>query len=310
MTIGKTTTKTNTKLPTANAATQSGILADVPRFSRYHWFDLAPNADPRAALKTLAKLADGSTLVVGVGQSLTQALGYEIKGLRLFPRLSGAGFDIPSTPSALWCWLRADDQGDLVHRSRALVHSLAPTFSPSQTVDAFVYRGGKDLTGYEDGTENPVGKKAVAAAIVADAGPGLDGSSFVAVQQWVHDLDTFDAMSPRAQDNTFGRRKSDNEEFASAPTSAHVKRTAQESFDPEAFILRRSMPWADAQQAGLVFVAFGKSFDAYEALLARMVGLDDGISDALFSFTRPLTGGYFWCPPMAKKQLDLRALKL
>ncbi len=310
MANGKTTGKTRTRPSTGQAATQSGILADVPPLSRYHWFDLAPNADPRGALKALAKLADGSALVVGIGQALTQAVNGEIRGLRLFPRLSGPGFDIPSTPSALWCWLRGDDQGDLVHRSRELVHTLAPAFLPSQTLDGFVYQGGKDLTGYEDGTENPTGKQAVNTAIVANAGPGLDGSSFVAVQQWVHDLDTFDAMSRRTQDNTIGRRKSDNKEFASAPISAHVKRTAQESFAPEAFILRRSMPWAEARRAGLVFVAFGKSFDAYEALLARMVGVEDGVSDALFNFTRPLTGGYFWCPPMAKKRLDLRALDL
>ncbi len=308
MASGKNTGKTSTKRSTANTTTQAGILADVPPLSRYHWFDLVPNADPRGALKALAKLADGSRLVVGIGQALTQALDGEIKGLRLFPRLSGPGFDIPSTPSALWCWLRGDDQGDLLHRSRALLRTLAPTFLPSQTLDGFVYQGGKDLTGYEDGTENPTGKQAVNAAIVANASPGLNGGSFVAVQQWVHDLDTFDAMPRRTQDNTIGRRKSDNKEFASAPISAHVKRTAQESFTPEAFILRRSIPWANAQQAGLVFVAFGKSFDAYEALLSRMVGIEDGVSDALFNFTRPLTGGYFWCPPMAKQQLDLRAL--
>ncbi len=310
MANGKSTARTKTKQPTANAATQSGILADVPRFSRYHWFDLAPNTDPRATLKALAKLADGSTLVVGIGQALTQALHSEIRGLRLFPRLSGPGFDIPSTPSALWCWLRGDDRGDLVHHSRALLRALAPTFLPAQTLDAFVYQGGKDLTGYEDGTENPTGKQAVAAGIVSGAGPGLDGGSLVAVQQWVHDLDTFDAMSQRTQDNTIGRRKRDNREFDSAPASAHVKRTAQESFAPEAFILRRSMPWADGQRAGLVFVAFGKSFAAYEALLTRMIGGEDGVTDALFNFTRPVTGGYFWCPPMAGKKLDLRALGL
>ena len=34
----------------------------------------------------------------------------------------------------------------------------------------------------------------------------------------------------------------DDPEIDEAPESAHVKRTAQESFDPEAFILRASMP--------------------------------------------------------------------
>jgi len=41
-----------------------------------------------------------------------------------------------------------------------------------------------------------------------------------------------------------------------------------------------------------------------------MVGAEDGVADALFKFTRPLTGSYFWCPPMAKGRLDLRALGL
>jgi putative iron-dependent peroxidase len=54
------------------------------------------------------------------------------------------------------------------------------------------------------------------------------------------------------------------------------------------------MPWADERRAGLVFVAFGKSFDAFEALLGRMVGVEDGIPDALFKISRPVSGGYFW----------------
>ena len=61
------------------------------------------------------------------------------------------------------------------------------------------------------------------------------------------------------QDHHFGRRRSDNEELEDSPTWAHVKRTAQESFDPPAFMLRRSMPWMMSMQAGLMFVAFGKS---------------------------------------------------
>jgi putative iron-dependent peroxidase len=126
----------------------------------------------------------------------------------------------------------------------------------------------------------------------------------------VHDLDRFEAMPGAEQDNVFGRRKADNEEIDDAPESAHVKRTAQESFDPEAFVVRRSMPWADCGQAGLAFLAFGRDAFAFEAQLKRMTGQEDGIVDALFRFTRPVTGGYFWCPPMAGGRLDLRALGL
>jgi putative iron-dependent peroxidase len=117
-------------------------------------------------------------------------------------------------------------------------------------------------------------------------------------------------MSPQEQDNSMGRRQVDNEELEDAPESAHVKRTAQESFTPEAFVLRRSMPWASDTKHGLVFVAFAHSFDAFEAQLRRMIGAEDGITDALFKFTRPLTGNYFWCPPMRDGRLDLSALGL
>jgi putative iron-dependent peroxidase len=178
----------------------------------------------------------------------------------------------------------------------------------TQVIDAFRHRTGFDLMGYEDGTENPKDDAAVAAAVATGRGSGFDGASFVAVQQWVHDFDTFAMLSSDEQDNTIGRRKRDNEEIEDAPPAAHVKRTAQESFDPEAFVLRRSMPWADDRQAGLVFVAFGKSFDAFEAQLRRMVGAEDGITDALFRVSRAITGSYFWCPPMANGRLDLRAV--
>jgi porphyrinogen peroxidase len=117
-------------------------------------------------------------------------------------------------------------------------------------------------------------------------------------------------MPRRQQDHTFGRERSSNEELAHAPESAHVKRTAQESFTPQAFILRRSMPWAEGNQGGLVFTAYGHSLDAFEALLRRMSGAEDGITDALFTFTEPRTGAYFWCPPVRDGCLDLRAIGL
>jgi putative iron-dependent peroxidase len=57
-----------------------------------------------------------------------------------------------------------------------------------------------------------------------------------------------------------------------------------------------------------MFVAFGKSFDAFEAILSRMVGAEDGIVDALFQFSRPLTGSFYWCPPVKGSHLNLSAL--
>ena len=287
---------------------QPGILAPVPKLARYLSFSLKAGSNPRRALGAMVECVDGAAVVVGVGQSLVRVLGGDIPGLRVFPTQFGSGLILPSSSSALWCWLRGDDRGKLLHAGRKINAAVSSVFVLDSIIDGFQYDTGRDLTGYVDGTENPKGKKASDAAIVRGQGAGLDGSSFVAVQQWVHDFERFNGMSPKDQDNSVGRRRSDNKELSGAPRSAHVKRTAQESFSPEAFILRRSMPWSDGNAGGLNFVAFGKSFDAFEAQLKRMVGAEDGVADALFKFTRPVTGGYFWCPPMAKGRLDLRAL--
>ncbi|MDH5361206.1 MAG: Dyp-type peroxidase [Gammaproteobacteria bacterium] len=291
--------------------TQSAILAPLTSHARYMLFTMEPEtADLAASLRAVQDLVDGENIVLGLGQSVVLALGKTLPGMTVFPALVGPGFEVPSTQYALWFWLRGDDRGELYHRSRAIEHALAMDFRLQEVLDGFVYEDSRDLTGYIDGTENPKDDAAVSAAIVQGMGDGLDGSSFVAVQQWMHDLEYFEHMSEEDQDHIIGRRKSDNEELADAPESAHVKRTAQESFTPEAFILRRSMPWAEGNEAGLNFVAFGRSFDAYEAQLNRMVGSEDGVADGLFSFSRPVSGGYYWCPPMKDGLLDLSALDI
>jgi putative iron-dependent peroxidase len=296
-------------------APQPGILLPIPQACRYLTFGFTTRSEPRAALKRLRDYGIDDTMVVGLGQSVVSALGQKVEGLRPFPSLSGPGVDIPGTPAALWIWLRGEDRGELVHRGNQLVALLAPDFRVKESVDGFMYDEtadglGRDLSGYEDGTENPDEDEWAQVAFVQGTGPGLDGSSFVAAQRWVHELSTFFSMSQDERDNLIGRRASDNVELEDAPESAHVKRTAQEDFEPEAFVLRRSMPWADGYEEGFVFVAFGHSLDAFEAQLIRMSGAEDGVVDGLFRFSKAVTGGYFWCPPVGNGKLNLQAIGL
>lgn len=289
----------------SSACPQAAILLEPPPNARHLEFELTPGVAQAAVAETLRRLLrgdtpiDGTATVAGFGISVVELLGLRVPGLRTFPTLSSAGLDIPSTQRAVWIWARGEDRGEFVHRCRAIRKALAPAFVLESVIDSFVFQGGRDLTGYEDGSENPKAGDATAAAIVApesDAAPS--GSSFAALQLWQHDLDAFAALDKKAQDLNVGRERISNEEIEDAPESAHVKRTAQEDFDPEAFVVRRSMPWSERDRAGLVFLAFGATLDSYEKQLRRMIGLDDGIVDALFTFTRPLSGAYYWCPPV------------
>jgi putative iron-dependent peroxidase len=289
---------------------QPGILEPIPAQGRYLTCQLRVGADPRTVLRRLASQADGRSAVVGLGASLMLELGVDIPGLRSFSGIAGARIKLPATPADLLIWLRGTDRGELLIRSRHLEALLAPSFDVQDITDAFTHDNGKDLTGYEDGTENPKGDEALAAALVPLSSGPLAGSSFVAVQRWRHHMSRFEAMSRHQQDHAIGRERDSNEELDDAPASAHVKRTAQEDFDPEAFVLRRSMPWAEGNEGGLVFTAFGHSFNAFEAQLRRMSGAEDGIVDALFGFTEPETGAYFWCPPVANGGIDLRTIGL
>ncbi|MCL2887607.1 MAG: Dyp-type peroxidase [Betaproteobacteria bacterium] len=296
----------------ASLNAQPGILQPVPAAGRHLLFTLTQPAQARAALAAFAPLVDGDTVVAGLGPQLVRALGQAVPGLREFPALTVAGsrVRVPATPTALWVWLRGADRGDFVLATRRIVQALASACALERVVDTFQYDSGRDLTGYEDGTENPTDEAAIAAALVSGAGTGRDGGSFAAVQQWLHDFDAFERLAPAARDAAVGRRLKDNEELLDAPASSHVKRTAQDKFDPPAFVLRRSMPWARDAQAGLMFLAFGQTLDAFETQLRHMAGQDDGIADALFGFSSPITGAYFWCPPMAGGRLDLSAVGL
>lgn len=288
---------------------QPGILAPVPPLGRALTFSLKSGADVESSLRHLREKFVLDWGVVGIGESVPRSLGRTIVGLRAFPNLSGHGVKVPSTQQALWIFLRGNDRGVLFDRSELVKAFVESAFQLQDVLDTFMYSGGRDLTGYEDGTENPKGEAAVDAALVPN-GDGMVGSSFVAVQRWVHDLGRFRGFTPEGRDAVMGRQLKSNEEIGDAPPSAHVKRAAQESFDPPAFMLRRSMPWATALEQGLEFIAYGESLDRYERVLRRMAGMEDEIVDGLFSFSRPVTGSYYWCPSIAAGRLDLRPLGL
>lgn len=287
---------------------QAEILAANPAHAVFLTFELKPGTSAKPALQALQSIYRAEQMLVGIGAVLAEHFGSVIDGLKPMPNLHCGSITIPASHGALWVKVRGEDPGEAMFLAEQVKTTVSEAFELVDSMPAFTHRQNRDLSGYEDGTENPEDDDAFAAAIVSSDETGVNGGTFVATQRWVHDLAHFKGMPQGHQDHIIGRRLSDNEELDDAPVSAHVKRTAQESFSPEAFMVRRSLPWAKDDKCGLQFVCYANSFYPFEAQLKRMIGMEDGVTDGLFEFSRPVTGAYFWCPPVDEQGLDLSAL--
>ncbi len=122
-------------------------------------------------------------------------------------------------------------------------------------------------------------------------------------QRWVHDLDAFFALPVTEQERVFGRTKPDSVEFTGAglPPNAHIARTQiNDENGDELPIYRRSVPYGELAEHGLQFVAFSADRIRLDRMLARMFGLaEDGLHDRLLDFSRPVTGAYYYAPPLS-----------
>lgn len=200
---------------------QPGILPEIPNHGRFIELKAILNADVSSILK---RLEPSESLVIGLGAGLVQRFA-KVEGLHGFQSVSGIGVEIPSTQADLWIWLRGEDRGEIAKRARAILDYLTEGFEVVRTIDGFKYginlEVGLDLSGYEDGTENPKGEAAIEAAFAAD------GSSFVSVQKWEHDLVHLNSLKREEQDGIIGRRLADNEEIETAPIISTTRRLSE-----------------------------------------------------------------------------------
>jgi putative iron-dependent peroxidase len=272
---------------------QPGILA-APGPSGY-CIELDFHAgDANAAIERVIAALPKERGIYGIGARFARKLGMSVPGLRELAPLS-AKVSLAATPHDLFLFVSADSAGEAFDQADGLMSAARFDFQIAEHCATFRYRDGRDITGFVDGTENPVGEEARAAAIVRD-GP-LAGGSFAFVQRFHHDREKFEKLTPEAKNAVFGRSRIDNVELEDAPPTAHVKRVDQKAWDPPMTILRKSMPWGDVARSGLQFLAFTCDLERIDTLLARMVGAADEFSDSLLWYTRAETGAYYFCPP-------------
>jgi porphyrinogen peroxidase len=207
-----------------------------------------------------------------------------------------------STPGDVLFHIRAERKDLCFELALHIMSRLVGAVSPVDEVHGFRYFDDRDLTGFVDGTENPVGQEAADATIVGDEDPAFAGGSYVLVQKYVHDLAKWNALATEEQERIIGRTKLSDIELdeATKPTNAHNALTVIEEDGEEIDILRRNMPFGTVAtgDSGTYFIGYARSPRVLEQMLENMfVGRPPGNYDRLLDFTHPVTGTLFFAPP-------------
>jgi len=289
---------------------QFGIFAQGTIAHEFIEFDLRPDVDMAKATTALAQLrapavsAGGINLVIGFGAELwrTVAPDQAPADLANFAPIGRiGGHHAPATQHDFWLWISGSSQDVVFEHARAAVKMLSEVAQVATEQPCFVHRDSRDLTGFIDGSANPMTHEAPEAALIPDGQPG-EGGAHVLVQRWVHDLNAFEQLPTQEQERVFGRTKPTSREMTGneLPLDAHIARVQiNDEAGEELPIYRRSVPYGTVAEHGLYFVAFSADRTRFDRMLSRMFGTDaDHLHDHLTDFSRPVTGSFYFAPSL------------
>ena len=258
-----------------------------------------------AALPAMAAVgeADGQVSAVGFGAAVWERLFGAARPAELEPfrALRDGRRVAPATPADVFVHIHSSSHDANFMLARRLTEECAGAARVVEEVHGFRHDGGRDLTGFVDGTENPKGRERKAVALVGAEDGAFAGGSYVSVQRWVHDLARWRAVAVAEQEKVIGRTKAGDVELADdvKPPTAHIARVVIEEDGRELEILRHSMPYGTTAEAGLYFVAYARSAHPFRRMLENMVVKDGaGHYDHLMRYTRPVSGASFFCPSL------------
>lgn len=242
--------------------------------------------------------------VAGVGSQVWGRLfaGPRPAELHPFVELTGARHQAPATPGDLLFHIRASRLDLCFGLATLIMDRLRGHVTVRDEVHGFKYHDIRDLLGFVDGTENPVGPEATEAVVIGEEDPDFAGGSYVIVQKYLHDLDTWNTLPVEAQERVIGRSKLGNVEMDDdvKPVDSHVALTTiTEPDGTERQILRDNMPFGRVGNGefGTYFIGYARTPEVTEQMLRNMF-LGDGQAshDRILDFSRAVTGTLFFVP--------------
>lgn len=245
------------------------------------------------------------TCVTGFGSDVWDRLfaGPRPAELHPFQERIGPVHRAPATPGDLLFHIRAQRMDLCFELASHLTGRLAGAATVRDEVHGFKYFDSRDLLGFVDGTENPVGSPAYRAAITGpDADPEFAGGSYVIVQKYLHDMAGWNALSVEAQERAVGRTKLSDIEMSddTKPANAHVALTVIEDENgDQQQIVRLNMPFgsvAGGGEFGTYFIGYCATPAVTEQMLDNMFLGPPGAHDRLLDFSTAATGSLYFVP--------------
>jgi porphyrinogen peroxidase len=244
------------------------------------------------------------TCVTGIGDELWDTLAGEPRpaGLHPFQEIKAPGRHAVSTPGDLLFHIRAARMDLCYELASQLMFRLGGAVRVVDEVHGFRYFDSRDVIGFVDGTENPVGSAAARATLIGAEDPAFAGGSYVIVQKYLHDLNGWNALPTEQQESIIGRRKLSDIELTDdvKPSFAHNALTViVDSGGEEVKILRDNMAFGapGSGEHGTYFIGYAKSPAPTELMMRNMfIGSPEGNYDRLLDFSRAVTGTLFFVP--------------
>lgn len=291
------------------------VAADLSRAAIFLVVTLTPGPASDAAVKTLCGKLAGLVRSVGFraldgGLSCIMAFGADAwdrlfgaprpKELHPFQEIRGV-HHAPATPGDILFHIRATRMDLCFALATQIMARLDGAVATADETHGFNFFDDRDLIGFVDGTENPVGAERDDAILIGDEDPGFAGGSYVIVQKYLHDLKRWNAMPVAEQEAAVGRTKLDDIELDDdvKPSFAHNALTTIEEDGRELKILRDNMPFgaAGTGEFGTYFIGYARSPRRIEQMLQNMfVGRPPGNYDRLLDVSRAVTGCLFFVP--------------
>ena len=299
----------------ANLA-QPGVISDPTTFAHYLTFMLRKGVPAGAdglseelgAIFGIEKsirqkdTAGGLTVSIGVAASAWQRVfpGTPApRELHPFKAMENGPRRFPATPGDLFIMIKSDRMDLNFQAARYIAAILDPVAELTEEVQGFRYLDNRDMINFVDGTENPVASERIKAVLVQEDIEIHRGGSYLTVQRYVENLNSWEKEAIEYQEKVIGRSKLDNVEQADdvKPPWAHTAKSKVEIDGEEVKMFRQNRPWGNVREHGTMFIGFAASPSVIETSLTQMITPDsDGNYDRLLDFAFAQTGCLFFMP--------------